>query len=276
MGWGGVYKTLEAREHSGQDQTAVFAEGLLPFDTTQITSPLNYSSPHPGDPCHPLAATAHPPAVASGVPDVVRRLMPLECERLQGYPDNWTLLGPIQDMTDSEYRFWAQLLFDAAVREGRARANGNGEYEVWQYITPSSKKYNPDKDIEDEGGYWENTHKPYRDMSKAQTVRWYNRSFVDADSARYKALGNSIALPSWGWALARLSLCAAQEPTMASLFDGIGGFPLIWEWLNGQGSCLWASEIEPFPIAVTRARFGDGATQKWGGRGSENRTFSRR
>lgn len=45
------------------------------------------------------------------------------------------------------------------------------------------------------------------------------------------------------------------HPTMASLFDGIGGFPLIWEWLNGKGSCLWASEIEDFPIAVTKYHF---------------------
>jgi DNA (cytosine-5)-methyltransferase 1 len=34
------------------------------FDTTQITSKLNYSKPKPGDPCHPLASGAHAPAVA--------------------------------------------------------------------------------------------------------------------------------------------------------------------------------------------------------------------
>ncbi|WP_343638992.1 DNA cytosine methyltransferase [Roseateles sp.] len=34
------------------------------FDTTQITSAANYSKPKPGDPCHPLAAGAHPPAIA--------------------------------------------------------------------------------------------------------------------------------------------------------------------------------------------------------------------
>jgi site-specific DNA-cytosine methylase len=38
-----------------------------PFDTTQITSKANYSSPRPNDPCHPLAAGAHPPAVAYDV-----------------------------------------------------------------------------------------------------------------------------------------------------------------------------------------------------------------
>ncbi|EPD34422.1 MULTISPECIES: DNA cytosine methyltransferase [Delftia] len=39
---------------------------LIPvaFDTTQITSAANYSSPKPGDPCHPLAAGAHAPTIA--------------------------------------------------------------------------------------------------------------------------------------------------------------------------------------------------------------------
>lgn len=112
----------------------------------------------------------------------VRRLTPLECERLQGYPDGWTDIG---DWTDSR---------------GKLRKT--------------------------------------------------------SDSARYKALGNSIALPFWDWMLRRLNgYC--REHTMASLFDGIGGFPLIWERINGRGSCLWASEIEEFPIAVTKRRFCD-------------------
>lgn len=38
----------------------------------------------------------------------------------------------------------------------------------------------------------------------------------------------------------------------------IGGFPLIWEFLNGTGSAVWCSEIEEFPIAVTKIRFPDG------------------
>lgn len=78
----------------------------------------------------------------------------------------------------------------------------------------------------------------------------------EADSPRYKALGNSIALPPWKWVLKRLCSCYERDATMASLFDGIGGFPYIWEQLNGKGSCLWASEIEEFPMAVTKMRFG--------------------
>ena len=41
--------------------------------------------------------------------------------------------------------------------------------------------------------------------------------------------------------------------TMGSLFDGIGGFPLA-AVLNGIKP-LWVSEIEAFPIQVTKIRF---------------------
>ena len=111
----------------------------------------------------------------------VRRLTPLECERLQGYPDGWTDIG---EWVDSKGKL----------------------------------------------------HKP-------------------ADSPRYKAMGNSIAIPPWKWLLKRLCACYERDATMASLFDGIGGFPYIWEQLNGKGSCIWASEIEEFPMAVTKVRF---------------------
>jgi DNA (cytosine-5)-methyltransferase 1 len=114
---------------------------------------------------------------------IVRRLTPLECERLQGFPDGWTDIG---EWTDT-----------------------NGK-----------------------------VHKT-------------------SDAARYKALGNSIALPPWKWVLKRLCACYERDATMASLFDGIGGFPYLWEQLNGKGTCLWASEIEEFPIAVTKVRIGD-------------------
>ena len=113
---------------------------------------------------------------------IVRRLTPLECERLQGFPDGWTDIG--------------------------------------EWVDSKGKK-----------------HK-------------------EADSPRYKALGNSIAIPPWKWVLKRLCSCYERDATMASLFDGIGGFPYIWEQLNGKGSCLWASEIEEFPMAVTKLRFG--------------------
>lgn len=63
-------------------------ETLIAFDPTQITSADNRSKPMPGDPCHTLSSGAKPPVIAQG--PTVRRLTPLECERLQGFPDGYT------------------------------------------------------------------------------------------------------------------------------------------------------------------------------------------
>lgn len=114
---------------------------------------------------------------------IVRRLTPMECERLQGYPDGWTDIGEWRD------------------NKGKLR-------------------------------------KP-------------------SDSPRYKALGNSIALPFWDFLAKRISAQYLRPVTMGSLFDGIGGFPLVFERHNGKGTARWASEIEEFPIAVTKLRFGE-------------------
>lgn len=114
---------------------------------------------------------------------IVRRLTPMECERLQGYPDGWTDIGEWMDSKGKRHK--------------------------------------------------------------------------DADSPRYKALGNSIALPFWDFLAKRISAQYLRPVTMGSLFDGIGGFPLVFERHNGKGTARWASEIEEFPIAVTKLRFGE-------------------
>lgn len=111
--------------------------------------------------------------------NTVRRLTPLECERLQGFPDGWTDIGE-----------------------------------------------------------WTDTKGKKRDTS---------------DSARYKALGNSIALPFWEWMAKRMCAVIGRPATMGSLFDGIGGFPLVYSRAGAEP--VWASEIEEFPIAVTKIRF---------------------
>lgn len=76
-----------------------------------------------------------------------------------------------------------------------------------------------------------------------------------ADSPRYKALGNSIALPQWFWIAQKMKSYMGDGAKLGSLFDGIGGFPLVWETTYGIGTARWASEIEEFPIAVTRKHF---------------------
>ena len=76
-----------------------------------------------------------------------------------------------------------------------------------------------------------------------------------ADGPRYKALGNSIALPQWNWIAQKMRPYVGDSAKLGSLFDGIGGFPLVWEATYGTGTARWASEIEEFPIAVTKLRF---------------------
>lgn len=193
---------------------------------------------------------------------IVRRLTQMECERLQGYADNWTLLEPIQDMTDEDYFFWCATLQEKAVREGTARENEEGLLEVWRYVTPKMKSFDPEREADEGDGYWENTHKPYEHKGRGQMVAWYNKSFCeDADGKRYQAMGNSIALPQWRYVLERMAAYLPTGATLGSLFDGVGGFPLIWEEIHGAGTALWASEIELFPIAVTRRRFGKGSAE---------------
>ena len=114
---------------------------------------------------------------------IVRRLTPVECERLQGFPSGWTDIG---DWTDSKGK---------------------------------KHKY--------------------------------------ADSPRYKALGNSIALPQWFWLVQKMRPYLKEKPTLGSLFDGLGGFPLVWQRAYGEGTARWASEIESFCVAVTKRRFGE-------------------
>lgn len=267
IGYGEEVSPTLAAAPSGTNQTPA----VMAFDTTQITSKENGSQPEFGKPCHTLNANAHVPCVALDMthacdvirecgeqvpalqarmgtggnqvpltyqdvtgtlspgahagsyngqdayndmlvcgasPDVahalraksacayredaetypvqnmvVRRLTPMECERLQGFPDHWTEIG--------------------------------------EWIDEKGKK-----------------HK-------------------DADSPRYKALGNSIALPFWDWMLRRMARYLPEGATLGSLFDGIAGFPLIWERIHGRGTARWASEIEPFPIAVTKRWFGE-------------------
>ena len=83
-----------------------------------------------------------------------------------------------------------------------------------------------------------------------------------SDSPRYKALGNSIALPFWDWMAGRmcdqLRKSGVEQPKLMSLFDGISGFCLVF----ARHGCtpLLSSEIEQFPIAVAKKHFGDDAT----------------
>jgi len=73
------------------------AEDVFIYDTTQITSPQNGSNPTP-ELCHPLCKGQHVPLLTKSSPHTIaRRLTPLECERLQGFPDKYTNIPGAKD-----------------------------------------------------------------------------------------------------------------------------------------------------------------------------------
>lgn len=62
---GDIAVTLTANSGSSPTHAgpAVMVSGIIPFDTTQITSPQNGNNPKANDPCHPLCANAHVPSI---------------------------------------------------------------------------------------------------------------------------------------------------------------------------------------------------------------------
>jgi DNA (cytosine-5)-methyltransferase 1 len=86
----------------------------------------------------------------------VRRLTPLECERLQGFPDGWTDIPGQTEASKEELEFWR---------------------DVW--LT------------------WDKTRAENLEKVKPRTdkaiLKWLKNP--TSDSAQYKALGNSVAIP---------------------------------------------------------------------------------
>ena len=187
-GGGGETSPTITGDHQNRitDYTAIVVENERILDDGDRTSQCrNYAGGCPTlNTTHEMPILFEESMMGEEMSALVRRLTPLECERLQGFQDGWTDIG---EYTDT-----------------------NGK--------------------------------------KKQT----------SDSARYKALGNSIATPYWFVLLRRIAAQYDRPATLGSLFDGIGGFPLCWERCNGPGTAIWASEIEEFCIAVTKKHFPEG------------------
>ena len=362
-----VCTTLSASMGMGGGYVPMITDAL-PFDTTQITSPMNYSAPHWGDACHPLAAAQHPPTaviredgnmsyqettgslMVSGysklgtqeaandmyvtepcnwdgsqtaptltarnagggqrMPDkenfnaviepktygldrasynqgknaqydfsveeerigaqvakgpgavatsVVRRLTPAEREALQGFPQNWTLIGKPEEVEVKDYvTEWipgTDCKYETVeeARQEYLEAFLDDELDEEDYDAFDPKKYGF---VEKRTQIGSHTEIQYfytdRDGKKKRC----------ADSARYKAIGNSIAVGYannqsgfWCWLARRICAQYERQVSLGSLFSGIGGFELAFQSCGAKP--VWASEIEPFCIEVTRRRFPD-------------------
>lgn len=328
-------------------------DDALPFDTTQITSKVNKSNPQWGDPCHPLAAAAHPPAAVIRISDEEMPVQPVVLESNQVHatvtqngicptlPASMGLGGgyvpmitdhpadrPVvfenhaQDVRYKEaptcsptgYDRWGTgggntplvavpgQVTSYGIGNGQAHAYASKEksgtldtmHDAQAVAIEYSGCLNP-WDTQARRVYGEDGAFPalpsrgsaggnQQAVLAGQRTRWIVRrltptecerlqgypdgwtdigEWVDtkgkkhkpADSPRYKALGNSIALPQWFWIAQKMKSYMGDGAKLGSLFDGIGGFPLVWETTYGTGTARWASEIEEFPIAVTKKHF---------------------
>lgn len=365
-----IAKTLDTSPPDpAKNQGGIAILDALPFDTTQITSPQNGSNPHFGDPCHPLAATAHPPAAVCETVFAESIVEPTFCiqgntiDRADTAGANGT--GVKEDVCytlntiDRPAVAFALDCRNMTVNEelsATLQAKDNGEQSL-NYINPVAEPL-----IYDARGNGDGITSPtmtgdhnsrvtdytaitlqgdtvagallardYKGPGRADSlgrviaqpvgadlyngtltgdkavtltaatakggtntgpsviekiIRWIVRRLTptecerlqgypdgwtdlgewidskgkthkDADTPRYKALGNSIALPQWYYVLGGIADRLPDNATLGSLFDGIGGFPYVWAQLHAgrKELCVWASEIEEFPIAVTKKWF---------------------
>lgn len=365
-----IAKTLDTSPPDpAKNQGGIAILDVLPFDTTQITSPQNGSNPRFGDPCHPLAATAHPPAAVCETVFAESIVEPTFC--IQGNTiDRADTAGANDTGVKEDVCYTLNTIDRPAVAfaldcrnmtvneelSATLQAKGNGGQSL-NYINPVAEPL-----IYDARGNGNGITSPtmtgdhnsrvtdytaitlqgdtvagallardYKGPGRADSlgrviaqpvgadlyngtltgdkaatlttatgqggantgpsviekiIRWIVRRLTptecerlqgypdgwtdlgswidskgkthkDADTPRYKALGNSIALPQWYYVLGGISDRLPDDATLGSLFDGIGGFPYVWAQLHAgrKELCVWASEIEEFPIAVTKKWF---------------------
>ena len=255
-----IAHTLRAEGHDASEDGTGRGVPLVvtAFDTTQITSPGNYSSPTPGEPCHPLAAGAHAPVIAfdckasasfGPAPSIeqsptlrsmsshksganaggqvavaislrgreggataeisgdvmpalrcggaggdkphaltetaVRRLTPRECDRLQGFPDDYSRAVMTRARLAEKPRDKWLRKRGEIVRP----ANGMVIADQWRGIDADEAKY-----LFDAG---------YR-VEHRDNGNWYTTAA--ADGPCYKTLGNSMAGPVMAWVGRRIDM----------------------------------------------------------------------
>lgn len=168
-----------------------FFDDAIPFDTTQITSKANRSNPMVGQPCHALSRGAHAPAIAFSSKD-------------HG-ADAGEVAPTLRAMTHR-----------------RSHANGGGQVAIAYTLHGSNKTVSTATETEIAGsvrtkapGSIENSsttialHFGVRRLTpvECERLQGFPDHYTDTrpknkptpDGPRYKALGNSMAVPCMRW-----------------------------------------------------------------------------
>ena len=166
----------------------------VPFDTTQITSAANYSNPKVGDPCHPLAAWAHPPAVAfQSWASSTNSLNPsevvptLDKGKAEGLAVAWSIMP---QNSSKDYKARQVDVAQQLMAGGPVGGNQGGDFiqHAWavRRLTP--------RECERLQRFPDNfTSVPFNGKQAA-------------DGPRYKALGNSMAVNVMRWLGQRIDI----------------------------------------------------------------------
>jgi DNA (cytosine-5)-methyltransferase 1 len=176
-------------------------EAPICFDTTQITHPENRCNPQPGDPSHPLSASAHPPAVAFQ-------------DRFRGDDGRGYSRPPpvFEDSTGAleTVKPWA-VAYDLRGRDGGAQFEG-------PHDTANLRAASGDSSRSYVAEHW-----AVRRLLPVETERlqgmpdgWTaieTRGAPAADGPRYAVIGNSWAVPVFAWVGARLDAALRARPS---------------------------------------------------------------
>jgi DNA (cytosine-5)-methyltransferase 1 len=170
------------RAGMGDNQTAV---AITPFDTTQITSPQNYSNPKANDPCHPLAASAHVPAIAIGVDTYNGTESGDVAVTMTAARGISTHSGP-KVMVDNQVISWDSELNPNVDKMGTLMRGGQGGRMDGVMHNMAVRRLTP---------------------IECERLQGFPDSYTDIklnekptpDGHRYKALGNSMAVPVMKW-----------------------------------------------------------------------------
>lgn len=160
---------------------------VMPFDTTQLTSPSNRSNPRYGDPCHGLSAKAHAPAIA--FPAEMSGTQCAAAEEISPALSVGHTMAVAFQSSQSGMRLGGDVHPTLDSNNGSRRHHG--------VMVGSAVRRLTTRECERLQGFPDDyTLVPYRGKPAA-------------DGPRYKALGNSMAVPCMRWIGERIRMVEA-------------------------------------------------------------------
>ena len=214
-------------------------QNCIAFDTTQITSAANGSNPQPGNPCHPLAAGAKAPAIAfpanlsgtqcasteelapaMGAANPTAVAVPVHAIQAGALRTN-PLSGPdgIGVQADHAYTLEARAEVQAVQSAMQVRRLTPEECEALQGFQRGYTRipnWNGWRDM-DLGEHPDDLRAQGLKVKQSKTGKW---RVNDPDGPRYKALGNSWAVPNVNWLGQRIAAAIGAAQRVEETSEG--------------------------------------------------------